>query len=230
MDFERIHHDQDLYFRNESDTQDAWYEKELGDEDVQVGCDPITKRGTYRYVWHREKSNINVEKHDFSFYLACWAYTDKYRVNDGQSIRGTTARVRTDEGNAGSICGLDISTVYDYEGSEDIFPDRVVLFVRQETLDHGRTRIVSCYVPDDMYYLDTYSKFWIDSVSKKNVDGGFTDVDDIFRRLDELEKYKKSRLMRDQVLEDRRLEFVESLTRNRKTFLKFVAEKRPPKV
>ena len=227
MDFERIHHDQGLYFRDDPDAQDAWYEKEPGNEDVQVGCDLVTKNDMYRYVWHREKSNINVENHGFSFYLARRAYSDVFRIEDGQRIPGTTAKIQTDEGNSGTICALDLTATYSVPRKIP-FKAQVVLFVRQVSLDHGRVRVVSCYVPDDQYYWDTYWRFWFYAVAGD--DGGFVDEDGSFRRLEELESFKRSRTMTEVAIEKLRLEFIKSLKEGRKTFLKLVTAKRPPNV
>ena len=52
----------DYYHREDTDSHEALYEKEIGERDVQVICSFIDKNNRYfEFVWQRSKSNENLE-------------------------------------------------------------------------------------------------------------------------------------------------------------------------
>lgn len=61
-----------------NDSIDAYYSVEDGDPNMDV----TVKEGIWTFMWHRKKSNENVTRKGFSFYLARHAFKDKYKIID----------------------------------------------------------------------------------------------------------------------------------------------------
>jgi hypothetical protein len=170
---------------------EAFYDKELPD----ISTDIIADLGDLKFVWDRHKSNENIEYHSFSHYLSRHFYNDKYRVVNGQKVGKDIVDISTDVGNEGLLCGYDINT------NEDELPERALLLIRQEVLDKGRIRIISCYPTEKEQYIR-----WYFSASWTRKEYGTKRPDYVDRRdkMSEqaLMELEDSRKMTDKVIND----------------------------
>jgi hypothetical protein len=128
-----------LYFRNDPDSREAYYEMEKPNIHIDVGAD-LNK---LQFVWDRHKSNENLVRHSFSHYLTRCIYgEDDYRVLNGQRVGREEVYIKTDEGKTGLLCAfyLDI-----FQKVEEELPEKVVLIIRQDKLDNSRIRLIELF-------------------------------------------------------------------------------------
>jgi hypothetical protein len=149
---------QELYIRNDPDSKEAYYTIEEPNVHLEVG----TTLGKLQFIWDRHKSNENLAKHLFTHYLTRHVYNeDEYRVLDGQLIGKEIARIRTDDGNTGLLCALDLCAldidVFQKTDEEEL-PEKVVVIVRQEKLNNKRIRLISCYPTENRDHIRWYHK------------------------------------------------------------------------
>ena len=226
-DVRHIKESKNLYFRDDPDSRDAWYETEPG-EDARVGCSLDDEGKTYEFVWQRSKSNQNLDERNFTFYLTRHAYVDEFRVVDGQSVRNKKINVKTSEGNSGLLCALKLSLFKQIDkGEEDSFY-QVLVFVRQEKVDDDRIRIVSCYPTDKDYYVDAYTASWFDKHLYGSKRPDRLDDDDLRDGAVKIqEKRFKYALKVDASFEKRRSEYKKILKDGYKRFQRFIGDKTP---
>jgi hypothetical protein len=151
---------QELYFREDPDSREAFFFEENG-MDMAVGCSLDKNGNHYEFIWQRSKSNENLREHKFTHYLTRIAYADEHRVHDGQKRGNSTINIKTDNGNKGVLCALPLDIFGYYDKDRDI-PEEVLLLIRQEKTQDGRIRLISCYPPTDLLYIDLYVDIFID--------------------------------------------------------------------
>ena len=218
------------YERPDPDSVDAFYEKE-GKPDVEVTSSLPLHGATYEFSWRRSKSDENVDSRGFSFYFARWAYVNDYRVVNGQKVGKTTAYVKTDDGNEGLLATVRLSMFEGYDEEDDYFDD-VLLVVRQETVDDGRVRLVSCYPTKKKEYVDFYTVAFLNRARRPlklpdYVD--FKDLRDGAKKMMEKKEHKEAARAFEEALKERKKEYETSLERNYDVFVGLVRVKTPLK-
>jgi hypothetical protein len=138
------------------DSEDARYEKEVGDPNEDVFVKDTFKNGEIiTFIWNRKKSNDNVDdtgtgKEGFSFYQARYVYRDPYKQ------KGT---VKTSNPNGLSVVG----TIF--EGDEEAM---LVVQEKEEGKDkegNRKVRIFSATYANDKIRAD-YFKRALDAVRR----------------------------------------------------------------
>ena len=146
MDFDKVH-DTILYERPDPTSEEAFYEKELPDDHVEIVCS--YKKG--KFVWDRKKSNENVDNHSFSHYLSAVMYVeDEYAFYNGDTIDGKQVFIKTDDDNLGVLL---FCRYLNLQKEKD-----ALVLVRQTREEYDRIRLVTCYPTKNDFYIETYWK------------------------------------------------------------------------
>jgi len=217
---------QELYFREDPDSIEAYKIKEEGDAEVDVGCSLDTKGKHYNFVWRRSKSNDNIS-HGFSHYLTRWAYDDENRIVDGQKIGNKPVTIKTDDKNKGMLCSLKLDR-FGYIDEERDIPEEVLLLVRQEKAQNGRIRLITCYGISSSKYI----KLYIDNLFERRIYGSrrpdSLDKDDLssgaMRITEKQEKIRaKTRAITEQAIEDYKFFLMNHFKKGYQVFQKIFA-------
>jgi len=205
---------ENLYFRENPDSQEAYYGVEEG-LDVQARCPHDDNNLHHEFIWQRSKSNENL-KHGFTHYLTRYAYADEYHKNENikkfDEYRGIDIRkrnykpisIKIDDGNDGIICALWLER-FGYTDEERDIPEEVLLIIRQEETQDGRIRLISGYSTDKSEYIDLY-------------------VDDIIPKLKSARL--KTRPFLECVLEENRDFYREHYRKGYRIFQKIIADRK----
>jgi len=143
-----------LFIRPDPDSEEAYFELEEPDEHINVGA----SYNGLQFVWDRKKSNQNLNDHLFSHYLTRRVYNDKYRIINGKKVGRDIVNIKTDAGNTGLLCAYDLRVFDPNINEEDNIVSDVVVIVRQDTLQNGRIRLISCYPTNNRLYIRWYLK------------------------------------------------------------------------
>jgi uncharacterized DUF497 family protein len=138
------------YTENELDN--AHFMENYDIEKPDISVDIFTTLDNVSFVWDRQKSNENISNHGFSHYLTRHFYNDKFRVINGQKSGKDIVDISADAGNTGMLCGFTITYI------EDDLSEKVVFLIRQETLDDGKIRLITCCPTENEQYMRWYFK------------------------------------------------------------------------
>jgi len=222
---------QGLYFRKDPESREAWYSEELG-EDTDVGSSLTFNGKTYDFVWRRKKSNLNYIRHGFTHYLTRYAYADEKKVIEGQKVGKDIVNLNTREGNKGLLCSMPVEIIYGVKIDEllnksDDYTINVLLLVRQEELQSGRIKIITCYPTDNQLHYKWYSHNRIKE--RKSIDEFKKDAESLgiplnedTVKLFEREDFRKSAQMYNSALEKIRKEMEENFVKGYKVFTEFL--------
>jgi len=218
---------QELYFREDPDSEEAKRSIEEGD-DVDVGASLTVNGNTYDFVWRRSKSNLNLTQHKFTHYLSRYAYADEKRGIEGQKSGNDIIDLKTDDGNIGLLCSVPIEVLNGVEiddcyNKSDDFPPSVLLLVRQEKSDSNRIRLITCYPTDNSKYLKWYAKKYYSRPRKHSDNLEINDIEVEAQRresmrLSETEEFKKSSEAFKEVIEELIDEMVDNLHKGYEIF------------
>ena len=209
-----------LYFREDPDSYEAYRTIEEG-PDVEVGCSAEENGRHYDFVWQRSKSNDNLINHKFTHYLTRWAYTDEYRIIDGQKRGNKTISIKTDEGNIGMLCALSLER-FGYKDNEREIPEEVLLLIRQEKTQNGKIRLISCYDTNKSAYINLYVDNFIDRqrFGTKRPDL----LDNTDKTLKNVTERRKSTILIEQAIERNRKFYIEHFKKGYQIFQKIITE------
>jgi hypothetical protein len=223
----------EYYHREDTDSHEALYEEETGERDVQVICSFIDKNNRhFEFVWQRSKSNENLE-HGFTHYLSRYAYADEFRIVNGKNWGDKVVEIKTDKGKIEILCAMSLTRFGVADDEERGISEEVLLLVRQEKLQDGKIRLISCYpVTNDSKYHELY----VDNLFDRIVRGSKRpDRLDKMDKVDEsiLSTYRKSikessRTLVEQVIRENKTFYVEHFKKGCFIFQRIIAEKKIP--
>lgn len=219
----------DYYHREDTDSHEALYEEEIGEIDVQVICSFIDENNRhFEFVWQRSKSNENLE-HGFTHYLSRYAYADEFRIVNGQNKSNNVVEVKMDKGNIGILCAMSLTRFGIADDEERGIPEEVLLLIRQEKLQDGKIRLISCYAVNDSKYYKLYVDNFIDRICY------VTKCPDKPDKNDEsiLSTYRKrisanSKTVIERVIQRNKSFYIEHFKKGYLIFQRIIAEKKVP--
>ncbi|MDR2194846.1 MAG: hypothetical protein LBP19_10380 [Treponema sp.] len=162
---------QEVYMRENPDSLEAYYDKELPDGTIDV-CAVFNG---VRFVWDRRESNENLERNFFTHYLTRRMYCgDDRGVSNGQKIGKDILTIPdTEKDREGSLClcSLDMAVLGNPDGDEAQTPP--VFIIRRQADGDNRIRLITAYPADDKTCIRLYWKYFF-----------FRAMDDHSQRLD----------------------------------------------
>jgi hypothetical protein len=214
MDFNKVA----LFIRDDSDSREALYDVEEPNVHVDVG----TIFSGLKFVWDRFKSNENVNDHGFSHYLTRRYYNDKFRLVSGKKVGKDIVSIVTDDGNLGMLCSCDLNDFIKVDEDE---LEEAMLIVRQDELDSGRIRLISCYTTQNRDYIRWYAlhRYFFSKRDSSRPDA--LDLKDVPAHV--TEKREQTRLIQKEVFNETIEEIIDSIVESTIKFEEIVRNKTP---
>jgi len=221
------------YHREDTDSHEALYEEETGERDVQVICSFIDKNNRYfEFVWQRSKSNENLE-HGFTHCLSRYAYADEFRIVNGQNRDNNVVEIKTDKGNIDILCAMSLTRFGIPDDEERGIPEEVLLIIRQEKLQDGKIRLISCYAANDSKYYKLYVDNFIDIIRNRTKwldKSGKNDESILSTYRERMRKRisENSKTIIEQIIQENKSFYVEHFKKGYLIFQRIIAEKKIP--
>jgi hypothetical protein len=220
----------EYYHREDTDSHEALYEEETGERDVQVICSFIDKNNChFEFVWQRSKSNENLE-HGFTHYLSRYAYADEFRIVNGKNWGDKVVEIKTDKDNIEILCAMSLTRFGVADDEERGIPEEVLLLLRQEKLQDGKVRLISCYTANDSKYYKLYVDNFIDRIryGTKCPDKNDESILSTYRKRMRKRISVNSKTVIEQIIQENKTFYVEHFKKGYFIFQRIIAEKKIP--